>query len=130
MKIRHGGELEIGDFIAVGDGIHLSFGWYRGTGRNTVQFYHYKTPGIVYGDWEDAVADPQRHNGNYYRKLRERGFSSKALGVCYVYGEGISDKGSRVIKLENPESIFTEQDDLEAYRKSKEALLTIKFPVK
>jgi len=49
----------------------------------------------------------------------------------YIYGSGLnSTHGSRVVKLTDPESIFTEQEDLENYRKSKEALIYIKFPAK
>jgi hypothetical protein len=38
--------------------------------------------------------------------------------------------GSRVVKLPNGESIFTNSEDLQAYLKSKEALIKIKFPAK
>ena len=38
--LKHGGQLEIGDFIAVSNGNHLDFGWYCGDGINTLQYYY------------------------------------------------------------------------------------------
>jgi hypothetical protein len=44
------------------------------------------------------------------------------LFKSYIYGEGVLPTASRVVKIDNPESVFTEQNDLDRYRQSKEAL--------
>jgi hypothetical protein len=130
MKVRYGGDLQIGDFIMVAGNGYTSFGWYAGRGRGTVQYYHYGVPGDrfkEFKDWEDGKLDNHTWLGEQFKK---HGFSSKLFYKDYIYGGGINLNGSRVVKMTDPESIFTEQEDLDRYRKSKEALISIKFPVK
>ena len=45
MKLRYGGDLQIGDFIMIANSNHTTFGWYCGRGRGTVQYYHFRVPG-------------------------------------------------------------------------------------
>lgn len=130
MKVRYGGDLQIGDFIMIANSNYTSFGWYAGQGQGTVQYYHFRIPGDRYESfkqWEAGRLD----NSWLAPKFQKHGFNSKTFYKDYIYGGGIdSSHGSRVVKIKDPESIFTNQEDLEDYRKSKEALIYIKFPVK
>jgi hypothetical protein len=126
MKVRYGGDLQIGDFIMIANSNYTSFGWYCGTGRGTIQYYHFSVPGDrfeAFQDWQTGKLD----NSWYAARFKKYGFSSKLFYKCYIYGGGIDLNGSRVVKLTDPESIFTEQEDLEDYRK---ALIYIKFLAK
>ena len=131
MKLRYGGDLQIGDFVAMSNGNYLTFGWYCGAGRGTLQYYYYRDPGSkfeAFQEWQNGQPrDIQSWSGKRYEKF---GFSSKLFYKGYIYGSQLGQDGTRVMKVENPESIFTEQEDLESYRKSKEALIYIKFPAK
>lgn len=51
--LKHGGQLEIGDFIAVSNGNHFDFGWYCGDGINTLQYYYYRNPANAYDKYEE-----------------------------------------------------------------------------
>jgi hypothetical protein len=131
MKLKYGGDLQIGDFVAMSNGNYLTFGWYCGAGRGTLQYYYYRDPGSkfeAFQEWQNGQPrDIQSWSGKRYEKF---GFSSKLFYKGYIYGSHVGQDGTRVMKVENPESIFTEQEDLESYRKSKEALIYIKFPAK
>lgn len=108
-----------------------SFGWYCGEGQNTIQYYHYGVPGSMFEAFQEWQTNgPKDVSPWYVQKFEKHGFSFKLFYKDYIYGNGIVDQGSRVVKLTDPESIFTNQEDLDRYRKSKEALIYIKFPVK
>jgi hypothetical protein len=132
MKLRYGGDLQIGDFIMIANSNYTTFGWFCGTGRGTVQYYHFRVPGDrfeAFQNWQAGTIDSR--DKWLVERFKKYGFGSKLFYKEYVYGSGLNSKnGSRVVKLIDPESIFTEQEDLESYRKSKEALIHIKFPVK
>lgn len=131
MKVRYGGDLQIGDFIMVAGNGYTSFGWYCGQGRNTIQYYHFYVPGDKYEKFQEWKAGKLPNFNQWMVKRFEKyGFSSKLFYKEYIYGAGIEINGSRVVKITDPESIFTHPDDLKNYRKSKEALIYIKFPVK
>ena len=130
MKLRYGGDLQIGDFILVAGNGYTIPGWYIGEGQNTLQYYHFVIPGSMlqnFEEWQSGKLDSNHWRAPMYKKY---GFSSKVLHKDYIYGSGIDDGASRVVKITNPESLFTDQEDLEAYRKSKEALIQLKFPLK
>ena len=129
MKIRYGGDLQIGDFIMVANVNYTSFGWYCGKGRGTVQYYHFRVPGErhkTFKEWEAG----RLNNSWLALKFQRHGFSSKIFYKEYIYGRGIKINGSRVVKITDPEAIFTNPEDLNDYLKSKEALINIKFPAK
>ena len=132
MKLRYGGDLQIGDFILVANSNYATFGWFCGRGQGgTVQYYHFRVPGeryTTFKEWEDGKL-PQL-NKWVREKFEKHGFTSKLFYKEYIYGGGVEINGSRVVKITDPESIFTHPEDLEYYRKSKEALIQIKFPVK
>ena len=132
MKLRYGGDLQIGDFIMIANSNYTSFGWYCGQGRGTVQYYNFRIPGDRFEAFQEWQTEGPKNTSPWYaERFEKHGFSSKVFYKEYIYGGGLDVAyGSRVIKLTDPESIFTNQEDLEDYRKSKEALIYIKFPVK
>ena len=131
MKLRYGGDLQVGDFIMVANSNYASFGWYCGAGQGgTVQYYHFRVPGDRFKLFQEWQSNGLKDSPWWTEKFQKHGFSSKVFYKEYIYGDGIQNGGSRVIKLPNPEDIFTDPEDLKDYRKSKEALIHIKFPVK
>jgi hypothetical protein len=125
MDTRYGGELQIGDFIAVAYSNTFSFGWYVGSGKGTIQFVDVHGPASAWHIYERWKAGELI--GHWYSKrFAKDGFTFKLLYKNYVLGDKV-DEGRRVIKIEDPESIFTNAGDLEEYKKSKEALIYIKF---
>lgn len=111
---------------------YTSFGWYCGEGQNTLQYYHFRELGDkfeAFQQWQNGTVDDS--NKWLIGRFKKDGFTSKVFYLNYIYGDGLrSANGSRVVKLLDPESIFTNPEDIEDYRKSKEALIYIKFPVK
>jgi hypothetical protein len=127
MKIRYGGDLQIGDFIMVASSNYVSFGWYCGQGRNTIQFYQFTTPANVfthYTKWKNGDLGYARED------FAKNGFTLKSLYKEYIYGGILQARGSRVVKITDPESIFTEQEDLNDYLESKQVLNNLNFPAK
>lgn len=129
-NLRYGGQLEIGDFIAISDGMNVTLGWYVGAGQGTLQFYNYTNPGMAYIKYNEFLNNPSPKNWDVNRYAKHKKFSSKLIWKAYIYGWGIRDGGARVIKITNPETLFTNAKDLEAYNKSREALITLNFPLK
>jgi hypothetical protein len=130
MKTRYGGDLQIGDFIMIANSNYTSFGWYCGQGRGTVQYYHYGVPGSRFEEFKDWKAGKLNNHTWLGERFKKHGFSSKLFYKEYIYGGGVEFNGSRVVKIPDPESIFTHPEDIDRYKKSKEALIYIKFPVK
>lgn len=121
--LRFGGKLLPGDFIAVSNGNWLTFGWYAGDGRGTLQYYTMHGPGVVYKNYQQFLQDPNGKDNKYLVRQYEKGFTIKTLWKSYINAV----HSTRVVKIENPESILTEEDDIEAYQKSKEVLITLNF---
>jgi hypothetical protein len=123
--LKYGGVLHLGDFIAVSNGNHISFGWYAGDGRGTLQFYYMEGPARTYEDYKDwcTWSDEQKAKNKWTSRRFEKGFTTKCLWKSYINAV----HGTRVIKIERPEEIFTDQEDRDTYEKSKEALITLNF---
>ena len=130
MKVRYGGDLQIGDFIMIANSNYTTFGWYCGTGRNTIQYYQFRVPGDRLEEYQQWKAGNLKNYTWLAERFEKNGFTAKLFYKDYIYGGGINLNGSRVVKIADPESIFTHPEDIEDYRKSKEALINIKFPVK
>lgn len=122
MNLKYiGGSLQPGDFIAIAYSNHFMLGWFVGYGRGTVQYNYISTPADAYDDYLKYKADPDAA-GIYSRKRFEKGFTRKSLWKAYVN----APHGNRIIKLENPEYIL-DQETLETYNKSREALIEAKI---
>jgi hypothetical protein len=95
-----------------------------------VQYYHYGVPGSRFEEFKDWKAGKLNNHTWLGERFKKHGFSSKLFYKEYIYGGGVEFNGSRVVKIPDPESIFTHPEDIDRYKKSKEALIYIKFPVK
>ena len=123
-KIKYGGVLHPGDFIAISNGNHISFGWYTGDGRGTLQYYYWGSPSSVYNTYQEWLLKSDEEKKKSWRtKKFEKGFTTKCLWKSYINVVHTT----RVMKITNIEDIFTEQEDREIYEKSREALLTLNF---
>jgi hypothetical protein len=120
-NLKFGGTLEIGDFIAISDGNHISFGWYCGDGLGTLQYYQYGTPRNAYEQYQEFVNNPDAMKSQYWTKKFEKGFTRKCLWKAYINAV----HSTRVMKITHPEEIFTEQEDRDRYEKSKEAMILL-----
>lgn len=123
LKIGDNLTLQVGDFIVISSNCSLDYGWYCGQGRyrNTLQYYTIWGPG-------DALEDFERYEtGDYIgwrcENFKKYGFSSKSFYRSYLN----SYYESRILKPANPDELFTNQEHLQRYNKSKEALIKIKF---
>lgn len=121
--LKHGGQLEIGDFIAVSNGNHLDFGWYCGDGINTLQYYYYRNPQNAYNTYEDWLNQSEANRTAWKTKRYTNGFTKKCLWKSYINAVHTT----RVLKINNPEEIFTNKEDRDDYEKSKETLIKLNF---
>ena len=121
--LQHGGQLEIGDFIAVSNGNHLDFGWYCGDGINTLQYYNYRNPKNAYNTYEDWLNQSEANRTAWKTKRYTNGFTKKCLWKYYINAV----HPTRVLKINNPEEIFTDKEDRDDYEKSKETLIKLNF---
>ena len=117
--VKHGGKLEIGDFVAISYAAGFTFGWYSGHGKNTLHYFEYHWPITSLDQYNRVKQDPAYSD---YEKANSEEFSKKWIFKSYV-----KDWRYRVMKIQDPEAIFTEQENLDKYRESKEILEHIKF---
>ena len=118
--VKYGGDLQIGDFIAICYQYGFGFGWYCGEGKTgTLQFFEYQWVERSFVHYNDAKAIPEYHN--HYKANTEE-FNKSWIGKTYIL-----NWRWRVMKIENPESIFTDLKNLEIYKKSREILQQINF---
>jgi len=118
-KIRHGGDLQIGDFIGIGDNYGMSFGWYSGNGKTgTLQ---YITSYSVTGEWTGYNSRITGPNGTLYPKDR-KGFTLDHIYKSHV----LKHRLDRVVKITCPDDCFTGRD-LQTYLEAKRILTDMKF---
>jgi len=124
--LRYGGQLSPGDFIAVSEGNRVFFGWYFGDGiGGTLQYYYIGAPCSSYERYEEweKIKDPEIKSKHWTAKKYSKGFTLKSIWKSYI--NAVHD--IRVVKITNPEDIFTTQEDKEQYEQSKEILIKLKF---
>lgn len=117
--VKHGGDLEIGDFVAVSYAAGFTFGWYCGYGKNTLQYIEYHWPVTSLDQYNRIKQDPAYSD---YEKANSEEFNKNWIAKNYV-----KDWNYRVMKIQDPEIIFTEQENLDKYREAKQILEQIKF---
>lgn len=94
MKLRYGGNLQIGDPILISYGSSVDFGLFAGYGKGTIQFY---TPtGIIY-QYENAIGKDKKPK----------------FWKAYIHGQNVE---YRVVKV-NPEVLYN-REDIENYEKA------------
>jgi hypothetical protein len=125
LKIGDSLTLEVGDFIVISCGNHLDYGWYCGQGNfgSTLQYYSVRTPGHALENFERWEAGEEMPEWIVQKFERSKGFTSK----CFYKRFLNSYYESRILKPANPDDLFTDPEDIEAYNKSKQALIKIKF---
>ena len=121
--LKYGGVLHPGDLIAISNGNHITFAWYVGDGRGTLQYYWMGGPGQLYDEYLEWKKNPSIAKTWRSRMFEKYGFSTKTFYKSYIN----SVHQTRIMKVTNPEEIFTDQKDREEYEKSKEALITLNF---
>lgn len=117
--IKYGSDLQIGDFVAVSYATGHVFGWYCGKGKNTLQYFEYKRIQRNLNYYNTCKSD---HKYYHHLKANKEEFNKTWIAKNYV-----NNWEYRVMKIQDPESIFTEQRDLNEYRKAKQILEHIKF---
>ncbi|NDD59397.1 MAG: hypothetical protein EBZ47_09200 [Chlamydiae bacterium] len=127
MKIRYGGKLEFGDVIMIAESGRCHLAYYIGEGIGTLQYIYMSGMANIYNYYLDWQKGMKEDVPVYYRfRFEKHGFSMKTLWKGYIYGDGVGVNGTRVIKIENPDSVITHPDDKEIYLISKEAINHIK----
>jgi hypothetical protein len=124
LKIGDNLTLEMGDFIVISGNGSLDYGWYCGQGRykNTLHYYSIWGPASALEDFERYEAG-DKTGWRADKFIKHSGFTSK----CFVKHYLNSYYESRILKPANPDELFTNQEHLQRYNKSKEALIKIKF---
>lgn len=125
LKIGDNLTLEVGDFIIISCGNQLDYGWYCGQGNfgSTLQYYSVRTPGYALEEFEKYEAGEETAYWMAERFKRHKKFNSK----CFYKRFLNSYYESRILKPANPDDLFSDPEDIQAYKKSKEALIKIKF---
>ncbi len=120
-NIQYGGQIEKGDFLAIGFSNYIQFGWYIGDGQgSSLQFYGWQVPESAKKRYEEFVNTEVPSKWNI--KQFENGFTLKNIQKDYI----ISVDSWRVCKI-NPIDIFTNSEDMKKYEKSKEVLIDLNF---
>ena len=120
ITVKHGGDLKVGDFVAIADGYRIALGWFVGEGRNgSLQYFDYFDPKASLERYNYTKADPVYQN---YDKANKENFNMSWIHKCYI-----TSIGFRVIKIQNPESIITDAVELNVYLESKQILKQINF---
>ena len=117
--VKHGGKLEIGDFVAISYASGFTFGWYCGHGQNTLHYFEYHWP-VTSLDYYNRVKVDSSYRD--YEKANSKEFNKNWITKSYI-----KDWRYRVMKIQHPESVFTEQENLDIYREAKQILEQIKF---
>jgi len=125
LKIGENLTLNAGDFIVIASGGHLDYGWYCGQGRyaSTLHYYNIWSPGSALEDFERYEKGEKLASWITKKFERSKGFTSK----CFFKNFLNSYYESRILKPANPDDLFTHPEQLAKYKKSKEALIRIKF---
>lgn len=111
--IKHGGTLQIGDFIAVNKKYHIEFGWYSGNGKSgTLQ---YVKPTLTIS--AKAYFDERAKKGELITSRDKQGFSLDHIMKEYVK----HSHTDMVVKINDASDLFTGRD-LELYEQARDIL--------
>ena len=117
--VKYGGDIKIGDFIAISYSSGFTLGWYCGEGKNTLQIFETPWPATSLDYYNRVKADAAYTD---HDKANSEEFDKSWIAKSYVNNWRL-----RVMKIEDPESLFTEPSDLNRYIESKQILEQIKF---
>jgi hypothetical protein len=116
--VNYGGDLKIGDFIAVSYNSGFILGWYCGEGKNTLQFFETHWPSRSLDQYNRVKADAGYRD---HDKANSEEFNKSWITKSYVM-----HWKWRVMKIQDPESLFTDIEDLNKYIESRQILEQIK----
>jgi hypothetical protein len=118
ITLEHGGNLEIGDFIAIAYAQGFTFGWFTGEGKTgTLQYCEFYCPKRNLNYYNACKLDDKYRN---HLKANKEEFNKTWLSKSYILNWKY-----RVMRIENPESVFIKTDDLQTYLESRDILKTI-----
>lgn len=123
MEIQYGGKLEFGDLVAISDGNHLNFGFYAGRGiGGTFQYYPLHSPSVCYERYTEwlKMSDELKEKNHAYKQYK-KGFTSKCIYKAYINAV----HKTRIMRVTDPENVFTDSKDRELYDEAKEILIKI-----
>lgn len=122
-EIKYGGTIVPGDLIAISNGNHIEIGWYAGNGRGTLQYYTMYAITRCYKDYTDWLkyTDEEKAKHRWMSSRFQKGFTTKCFWKSYVN----SVHKTRIIKITHPEEIFTDKEDIQNYRESREILVNL-----
>ena len=122
MELKYGGKLEFGDLIAISNGNYLHFGFYAGKGRNTLQYYGLWAPTSAYETYNNwLISNDEVKAKHWMTKKYSKGFTSKCIWKSYI--NAVHD--TRVMKITNPETVFTDPGYAKQYQEAKNVLIKI-----
>ncbi len=117
ITLKFGGDLKIGDFIVVTCNGGFTPGWFAGEGKTgTLQYYYYESPLRNLNHYNNSKADDKYF---HHLKANKEEFNKTWLSKSYILDY------NRAMKIENPESIFTEAKYLQTYLESRDILKTL-----
>lgn len=120
-NIIFGGILTKGDFVIVSGGNYLQFGWYIGPGNGTIQYFSTSSAYITETNYNNWLINKKIYWG---KKFSESGLKLSNIKKDYV----LDHHKYKIMKFEgDPETIFTEQTDLDKYRNAKALLEKLNF---
>ena len=115
--IKHGGTLNVGDFICVFSKYGVVFGWYSGNGRNgTVQFVRPRS--VV---WEYEHFKEREAQGKLICNRDKQGFSLDHISKEFVK----NSKTDNIVKVNDPKGLF-EGEELVRYEQAVQILKTMR----
>ena len=72
--VQRGGDLKIGDFVAISYAYGFEFAWYCGEGENTLQFFEYNAPSSSLKYYNNVKQDAAYRN---HAKANSEEFNKK-----------------------------------------------------
>ena len=127
MEITYGGKLQIGDLIMISNGNYLQPAWYAGQGSGTLQYYWLDQPVNSYNCYQEYLKKSDADKDTYDKinpsgaRCYKKGFTHKNIWKSYVN----APHKTRFVKVNNPEEIFTDKEDLETYLESRQILINL-----
>jgi len=125
IKLNLGGELQPGDVVGVSYNNWNTFGWYVGVGKTgNMHFIRINVPSEIKLQYDNFMSGIEK--SSWAIKRFSKGLTFKHFSKDYVQ----TVNPQRAFKVPNPEEFFKDSSLEEDYKKSREALQTLKFPAK
>ena len=123
IKLNLGGELKTGDFVGIAYGNSNCFGWYVGTGRDTLQFIPVSMPKYYKEQYDRKAATVTDYSTDRLRKFVSKGFSFEHVRKDYI----LVYNPNRAFKISNPDEFMAGSTYEQDYLVSKQILIDMHF---